>query len=160
MDHDMWKPLALVAALGAFFGVRKAVDLHAQGWPTWLLVTLGVLIVVLLVVMVVVGRRVFGRRDGRAAMGSASSVAVMTGRDAKQRGKALRPSLASADRKTQMREYGSLLGTVGRAPVYKSWEDVAVVFMGPRSNKTSAIAVPGILSAPGAVVATSNKPDL
>jgi len=160
MDHDMWKPLALVAALGVFFGVRKAVDLHAQGWPTWLLVTLGVLIVVLLVVMVVVGRRVFGRRDGRAAMGSAASVAVMTGRDAKQRGKALRPSLASADRKTQMREYGSLLGTVGRSPVYKSWEDVAVVFMGPRSNKTSAIAVPGILSAPGAVVATSNKPDL
>ncbi len=72
MDHDMWKPLALVAALGVFFGVRKAVDLHAQGWPTWLLVTLGVLIVVLLVVMVVVGRRVFGRRDGRAAMGSAA----------------------------------------------------------------------------------------
>ena len=103
MDHDMWKPLALVAALGAFFGVRKAVDLHAQGWPTWLLLTLGVLIVVLivvlLVVLVVVGRHVFRRRDGRAAMGSASSVAVMTGRDAKQRGKALRPSLASADRK-------------------------------------------------------------
>jgi len=84
----------------------------------------------------------------------------MTGREAKQRGKALRPSLAGANRGTRMSEYGSLLGTVGRAPVYKSWEDVAVVFMGPRSNKTSAIAVPGILSAPGAVVATSNKPDL
>jgi len=127
---------------------------------TWLLITLGVLILVVLVVMVMLGRRVFARRDGRAAMKSASSVAGMTGREAKQRGKALRPSLAGADRTTRMSEYGSLLGTVGREPVYKSWEDVAVVFMGPRSNKTSAIAVPGILSAPGAVVATSNKPDL
>jgi len=160
MDHDMWKPLALVGALGVFFGVRKALELHEQGWPTWLLITLGVLIVVVLVVMVILGRRVFARRDGRAAMKSPSSVVGMTGREAKQRGKALRPSLAGADRTTRMSEFGSLLGTVGRAPVYKSWEDVAVVFMGPRSNKTSAIAVPGILSAPGAVVATSNKPDL
>jgi len=119
-----------------------------------------VLIVVVLVVMVILGRRVFARRDGRAAMKSPSSVAGMTGREAKARGTALRPSLVGADGGTRMSEYGSLLGTVGRAPVYKSWEDVAVVFMGPRSNKTSAIAVPGILSAPGAVVATSNKPDL
>jgi len=119
-----------------------------------------VLIVVVLVVMVILGRRVFARRDGRAAMKSPSSVAGMTGREAKARGTALRPSLVGADGGTRMSEYGSLLGTVGRAPVYKFWEDVAVVFMGPRSNKTSAIAVPGILSAPGAVVATSKKPDL
>jgi len=160
MDRDMWKPLALVAALGAFFGVRKALDLHRQGWPTWPLITAGVAIVVGLILLIVLGRRAFRPRDGRAAMRSPGSVSVMTGRDAKQRGRSLRPSLAAADRTTQMSEYGSLLGTVGRAPVYKSWEDVAVVFMGPRSNKTSAIAVPGILSAPGAVVATSNKPDL
>ncbi len=160
MDHDMWKPLALIGALGVFFGVRKALDLHEQGWLSWLLITAGVLIVVVLVVMVVLRRRVFAPRDGRAAMKSSASVAGMTAREAKARGTALRPSLAGAERGTRMSEYGSLLGTVGRAPVYKSWEDVAVVFMGPRANKTSAIAVPGILSAPGAVVATSNKPDL
>jgi type IV secretion system protein VirD4 len=34
------------------------------------------------------------------------------------------------------------------------------VIMGPRSNKTSAIAVPAVLSAPGLVLATSNKADL
>jgi type IV secretory pathway TraG/TraD family ATPase VirD4 len=32
--------------------------------------------------------------------------------------------------------------------------------MGPRANKTSAVAVPTVLSAPGPVVATSNKADL
>jgi hypothetical protein len=41
-----------------------------------------------------------------------------------------------------------------------SWEDVALVIMGPRSNKTSALAVPAVLSAPGLVIATSNKADL
>ena len=41
-----------------------------------------------------------------------------------------------------------------------SWEDVALIIMGPRANKTSAVAVPTVLSAPGPVVATSNKADL
>ena len=41
-----------------------------------------------------------------------------------------------------------------------SWEDVALVVMGPRANKTSALAVPAVLSAPGLVIATSNKADL
>jgi len=160
MGNDAWKPLALVAAIGLFFGGREVYRLHQQGWPTWLLSTAVVLALLVVIVLAVALKRLYGGRDARKAMRSGRSVPGMTGRDAKQRGKSLRPSLAGADRKTQMSEFGCLLGTVGRAPVYKSWEDVAVVFMGPRSNKTSAIAVPGILSAPGAVVATSNKPDL
>ena len=44
--------------------------------------------------------------------------------------------------------------------VWMSWEDVALVIMGPRSNKTSALAVPTVLAAPGLAVATSNKADL
>ena len=52
-----------------------------------------------------------------------------------------------------------LLRVDGR-DVWMSWEDVALVIMGPRSNKTSALAVPAVLSAPGLVVATSNKADL
>ena len=35
-----------------------------------------------------------------------------------------------------------------------------VAVMAPRAGKTTALAVPTILNAPGAVVATSNKPDL
>jgi type IV secretory pathway TraG/TraD family ATPase VirD4 len=41
-----------------------------------------------------------------------------------------------------------------------SWEDVHVVFMAPRTGKTTSLSVPQILSAPGAVVATSNKADV
>lgn len=41
-----------------------------------------------------------------------------------------------------------------------SWEDLALIIMGPRSNKSSAIAVPTVLAAPGLAVATSNKADL
>ena len=41
-----------------------------------------------------------------------------------------------------------------------SWEDVAVAIMAPRAGKTTALAVPMVLAAPGAVIATSNKADL
>jgi type IV secretory pathway TraG/TraD family ATPase VirD4 len=44
--------------------------------------------------------------------------------------------------------------------VYATWEDTVVAFMAPRSGKTTAQAIPFVLSAPGAVIATSNKSDL
>jgi type IV secretory pathway TraG/TraD family ATPase VirD4 len=44
--------------------------------------------------------------------------------------------------------------------VYASEEDVGLHIGGPRSNKTSAMVVPAVLSAPGPVIATSNKVDL
>ncbi|MDS0140553.1 MULTISPECIES: type IV secretory system conjugative DNA transfer family protein [unclassified Amycolatopsis] len=44
--------------------------------------------------------------------------------------------------------------------ISSGWEDVEVAWMAPRSGKTTARAVPRVLSAPGAVVATANRPDL
>ena len=41
-----------------------------------------------------------------------------------------------------------------------SWEDVIVAVMAPRSGKTTALAIPHVLDAPGTVVATANKADL
>jgi len=41
-----------------------------------------------------------------------------------------------------------------------SWEDVVLAVMAPRAGKTTALAIPAVLEAPGAVVATSNKADL
>ncbi len=38
-----------------------------------------------------------------------------------------------------------------------SWEDVLVAIMAPRSGKTSGLAIPAILAAPGPVLLTSNK---
>ncbi len=57
---------------------------------------------------------------------------------------------------------GRLLRPGGRPgpAVYASWEDTVVAFMAPRTGKTTAQAVPFVLSAPGAVIATSNKSDL
>ena len=44
--------------------------------------------------------------------------------------------------------------------LYSSWEDVILAVMAPRAGKTTALAVQSILNAPGAALATSNKPDL
>lgn len=51
---------------------------------------------------------------------------------------------------------------VRRRPVElrASWEDVMVSIMAPRSGKTTGLAIPAVLEAPGVVVATSNKADL
>jgi type IV secretory pathway TraG/TraD family ATPase VirD4 len=87
----------------------------------------------------------------------------------------LRRSLASADpRRLDPAAAGLALGQLirpghrlsGPRPgaagpaVYASWEDTIVAFMAPRSGKTTAQAIPFVLSAPGAVIATSNKSDL
>ena len=62
-------------------------------------------------------------------------------------------------------EDGVLLGRLRtarrRGPELRaSWEDVVLAVMAPRAGKTTALAVPAVLDAPGPVVATSNKPDL
>lgn len=82
----------------------------------------------------------------------------LTGKKAAAKARGLRPSLTGV---TELgRDVGIRLMRVAGLDVVMSWEDVALVLMGPRSNKTSAIAVPTILSANGPVVATSNKTDI
>lgn len=48
----------------------------------------------------------------------------------------------------------------GGKPLFSSWEDMVILIAGPRTQKTTSYAVPAILAAPGAVLATSNKRDL
>jgi type IV secretory pathway TraG/TraD family ATPase VirD4 len=57
---------------------------------------------------------------------------------------------------------GVLIGRTVRDNVelFGSWEDLHVDIWGPRAGKTTSRAVPAILDAPGAVIATSNKRDL
>ena len=81
----------------------------------------------------------------------------LTGPRAAQRAQRLRPGL---DRDAPAAQRGIRLLRIDGHDVWMSWEDVALVIMGPRSNKTSALAVPAVLSAPGLVIATSNKADL
>ena len=78
----------------------------------------------------------------------------------------LRPSLSGANPRTlPAGDIGLVLGDLkrpsGRGPaLFASWEDTVTAFMAPRSGKTTALSIPYVLSAPGAVVATSNKADL
>jgi type IV secretory pathway TraG/TraD family ATPase VirD4 len=71
--------------------------------------------------------------------------------------RSLRPGLTG--RHVEARETGVLLGTLqgSRHEVRMGWEDVAVAIMAPRSGKTTALAIPAILAAPGPVLLTSNK---
>lgn len=75
-----------------------------------------------------------------------------------QRARTLRPSLGEHP---APREVGILLGRMSRRrQLYSSWEDVILALMGPRAGKTSGLAVPAILDAPGPVIATSNRADV
>ncbi|MEU9342025.1 TraM recognition domain-containing protein [Streptomyces sp. NPDC048278] len=72
----------------------------------------------------------------------------------------LRPSLKGTKPKdVEPDDRGVLLGTLkpGSAEVRSSWEDVLLAIMAPRSGKTSGLAIPAILRAPGPVLLTSNK---
>ncbi|MFJ9841697.1 type IV secretory system conjugative DNA transfer family protein [Kitasatospora sp. NPDC101155] len=103
----------------------------------------------------IVLRRRAGAKSGLARK---ADIAPLLDKEITQKARSLRPSLkdqkeiAPADR-------GILVGTLSpcRAEVRASWEDVMVAIMAPRSGKTSGIAIPAILAAPGPVLLTSNK---
>ncbi|MCY7287642.1 MAG: type IV secretory system conjugative DNA transfer family protein, partial [Cryobacterium sp.] len=108
------------------------------------------------ITLLLITRRGSGGEDPSLSLLRRRQLADLTGPPALQRARKLRPTA------TQLgpEECGLRLMTLDGGAVYMSWEDVALVIMGPRSNKTSAIAVPTVLAAPGLVVATSNKADL
>ncbi|MBW0115284.1 type IV secretory system conjugative DNA transfer family protein [Pseudonocardia abyssalis] len=112
-------------------------------------------VAVAVVVIVLVGRT-SGSGGPQRSLLRARELGDLTGQPARARARTLRPAVDELGPSDQ----GLRLLTIQRREVWMSWEDVALVIMGPRSNKTSAIAVPTVLAAPGLVVATSNKADL
>jgi hypothetical protein len=52
------------------------------------------------------------------------------------------------------------LALPSRTPILGSWEDEELDLWGPRTGKTTSRAIPVIVQAPGAVLATSNKRDI
>ena len=91
----------------------------------------------------------------------------LAGETAVRRAQRLRPSLAANKTKdVPVAAVGIALGRLvtGRrrlGPVLRSsWEDVLLAVMAPRAGKTTALAVPPILDAPGPVLATSNRSDV
>jgi hypothetical protein len=109
--------------------------------------------------------------DPLPSLADARAVAPLTLPDVAARARRLRPSLAATPTSLiQPGQAGVALGahktgrTFGRRGsgtiLYASLKDVIIAVMAPRAGKTTALTAPGILDAPGAVVATSNKPDV
>ena len=96
------------------------------------------------------------RRHAKLTLGSTAARAAQLRPSLHSR----RPGNISAD------DAGIMLGDLlrpGQPPgpaLYASWEETELDFMGPRAGKTTGRAIPLLVSAPGAVVATSNKADL
>lgn len=108
-------------------------------------------------------------------MGSAKELAVFSEKAARQ--KAIALNVLSKDKKAAKKELqgitnadgsptmdpnshvGQFLGVLvsGGNRLYASYEDVGLIFAGPRTGKTSSYSIPLVLNAPGAVVATENK---
>jgi type IV secretory pathway TraG/TraD family ATPase VirD4 len=169
----------LVGGHCASFGVKFITDVARgdtraawPGTPTAAVVAATVVLTVLGVTAVVaVGWVVSPCRgapgDPVAALARNLRMRAMTRLPAARTAAGLRGSLAGVrPREVGAADTGLVLGRLlrpgrRRGPeVFGSWEDTVVAVMAPRSGKTTAQAVPFVLSAPGAVIATSNKADL
>jgi type IV secretory pathway TraG/TraD family ATPase VirD4 len=106
--------------------------------------------------------------DPRRSLARRRDVAHLTLPAAAAAAGRLRPSLSSTEAsEVRPADVGLALGRLHASsgntegPVlYSSWEDVVLAYMAPRSGKSTALAIPAVLSAPGAAVATSNKADV
>jgi type IV secretory pathway TraG/TraD family ATPase VirD4 len=137
-----------------------------QTWPrlggTALLVGARIIPALLTLALATTGTLVWLRLRAGAGTGLAGTtdLAPLLGKQLTAKARDLRPSLADREGKeVAPADRGILLGTLspGRAQVRASWEDVLLAIMAPRSGKTSALAIPAILAAPGPVLLTSNK---
>jgi type IV secretory pathway TraG/TraD family ATPase VirD4 len=156
--------------LSGAFAVGLLKDGSAAYWPqvppalVWGVFSAGLLVALTSVIGVwwTVTSRPSGG-DPLRSLAAASAVAALTPEGAASRARHLRPSLAEVrPRDLNAADVGVALGRLlPKGPVLRaSWEDVLLAVMAPRAGKTTALAVPAILDAPGAVAATSNKSDL
>lgn len=168
MDKDAILPLLASAGLGGFLGLVKLHSMYEAGTPLWMLIGIVATVVILIVALAAAAWKFVPRSSARAKLRNTKDLDDMLRRGAAEKGVGLRASIGGAEeanvrklaKDTDIRELAVAIGRIGKKVLYKSYEDFTIIFMGPRSNKTSAVAVPRILSAPGPVVSTSNKPDL
>lgn len=96
-------------------------------------------------------------KTAAASMTPAKRLHHVTEKDSLATGKKLTPTLA-ASRAINGIGLGRTL--LGNKPLFLDWESTMLVVAGPRMGKTTAVALPAIITAPGAVLTTSNKPDI
>jgi type IV secretory pathway TraG/TraD family ATPase VirD4 len=163
-----------ISSYGEHWIISLARGRTGQTWPgtpTVLVLLLGAALAGAAIAAGIVTWRVIAARiprpgDPVAALAANPQIRPLTPIPAAETAIRLRPSLAGADpRALPSGDTGLLLGDLkrpaGRGPaLFASWEDTLIAFMAPRSGKTTTLSIPHVLSAPGAVVATSNKADL
>jgi len=141
---------------------------HTVRWPGTVSSAVTGVLLVLLAALVAAGllrgRTGRGERAVRAAARFTATPADLDGltpKTALTRARDFRPSLPRRGR-VPVTATGVLLGRLMPAGVWvvASFEDVILAIMAPRSQKTTALAVPAVINAPGPVAATSMKPDL
>ncbi|WP_371551340.1 TraM recognition domain-containing protein [Streptomyces sp. NBC_00554] len=99
-----------------------------------------------------------GRRTRVAGMAKQRDIEPLMSKAITAKARSLRPSLKDA-KHLDPADTGILLGNLQgtKYEVRMGYEDVAVAIMAPRSGKTTSLAIPSILNAPGPVLLTSNK---
>ncbi|MFI1890213.1 type IV secretory system conjugative DNA transfer family protein [Streptomyces jumonjinensis] len=99
-----------------------------------------------------------GRRKKVRGTAKAKDIEPLLAKAITAKARSLRPSLKDA-KAIAPADTGILLGNLQgtRTEVRMGYEDVAVAIMAPRSGKTTSLAIPSILAAPGPVLLTSNK---
>jgi len=140
-----------------------AAALHpAQQWPqlsaTSRLMAAQVLPAAVVLALAVLAVRLWLRhRPSTTGLAGPKELAALLPAQITAKARDLRPSLAKA-KTIAPDDSGLLLGALGgRTEVRSSWEDVLLAIMAPRSGKTTSLAIPAILRAPGPVLLTSNK---
>lgn len=111
------------------------------------------LVAVLILVGVVKGRKGRSRVDHKASlMGRGKDISDLTERTA----------TSAAKRFGVTGSIGVFLGVAlaGKQRLFADFESVVMQIWGPRQGKSSTQVIPSVLDAPGAVVTTSNKPDV
>lgn len=162
---------AWVTAAGPWVPYQPAPALlHPERlWPaageTSLLIGTRILPAVVLLALAVVGYLVWSRYKGTSGkkkridgMAKQKDIEPLLAKAITAKARSLRPSLKDA-KTIDASDTGVLLGNLqgGRHEVRMGYEDVAVAIMAPRSGKTTCLAIPAILAAPGPVLLTSNK---
>ncbi|QBI56338.1 type IV secretory system conjugative DNA transfer family protein [Streptomonospora litoralis] len=119
-------------------------------------------------------RLVYGQPDAVAALNKGNAtIAELARPEAAEKALRLRKhSLRKQGRRNRRAarlpeaDVGLVIGDVkgqgrGKGPrLFASWEDTVLAYMAPRAGKTTAMAIPYVLDAPGPALATSNKGDV
>ncbi|MEV6672862.1 TraM recognition domain-containing protein [Streptomyces sp. NPDC051162] len=150
------------------FTLPSAVHLVTRGpsalWPaapTGAVTGMLVLLVLLAAAATAGGIWAWRHFSPRTGLGRARDMAALGPKEAEARARKLRPALADV-KEIAPKDLGVRLGRLEPSGpnLYGSDEDTFTAVMGPRAGKSTSLAIPVLLDAPGAALLTSNRNDV